>query len=66
MSNIRIVAKGIADADIDPTVKDCLQSLFTFELQNSGLRNPQYKSLYENVIRQGAKKWLETSDQGEL
>lgn len=49
-ANATIVAKGIAMADCDPAIKKCLLSLFNFELENTNVKNPQYKEKYRDII----------------
>ena len=56
-----IVAKGIALAECDPAIKKCLLALFNFELENSNVKNPQYKEKYRDVIDANIGSWLEES-----
>ena len=58
-ANATIVARGIALADCDPAIKKCLLSLFNFELENTNVKNPQYKEKYRDVIELNAANWTE-------
>ena len=60
-ANATIVAKGIALAECDPAIKKCLLALFNFELENSNVKNPQYKEKYRDVIEANIGSWLEES-----
>ena len=60
-ANATIVAKGIALAECDPAIKKCLLALFNFELENSNVKNPQYKEKYRDVIDANIGSWLEES-----
>ena len=60
-ANATIVARGIALAECDPAIKKCLLALFNFELENSNVRNPQYKEKYRDIIEANANKWVEDS-----
>jgi hypothetical protein len=57
--NATIVARGIAKADCSPAVKKCLLSLFNFELENTNVRNPQYKEKYRDIIDANLANWTE-------
>jgi hypothetical protein len=56
-ANATIVARGIAFADCDEAVKKCLLALFNFELENTNVRNPQYKEKYRDVIDANVENW---------
>lgn len=56
-ANATIVAKGIAFAECDENIKKCLLALFNFELENTNVKNPQYKEKYRDVIEANAKNW---------
>lgn len=58
-ANATIVARGIALADCDPAIKKCLLALFNFELENTNVKNPQYKEKYRDVIELNAANWAE-------
>lgn len=58
-ANATIVARGIALADCDPAIKKCLLALFNFELENTNVKNPQYKEKYRDVIELNAANWTE-------
>jgi hypothetical protein len=58
-ANATIVARGIALADCDPAIKKCLLALFNFELENTNVKNPQYKEKYRDVIELNAASWVE-------
>jgi hypothetical protein len=58
-ANATIVARGIALADCDPAIKKCLLALFNFELENTNVKNPQYKEKYRDVIELNASSWVE-------
>ena len=60
-ANATIVAKGIALAECDPAIKKCLLALFNFELENTNVRNPQYKEKYRDVIDANTGNWLDDS-----
>ena len=60
-ANATIVARGIASADCDPAIKKCLLALFNFELENTNVKNPQYKEKYRDVIELNAANWAEDS-----
>jgi hypothetical protein len=47
------VVRGIAGYDGDDAIKECLQTLFNWELANSNLKNPQFKSTYVRAIEKG-------------
>lgn len=47
------VVRGIASFDGDAEIKECLQTLFNWELANSNLKNPQFKSTYVRAIEKG-------------
>ena len=59
-ANATIVAKGIAMSDCDPAIKKCLLALFNFELENTNIKNPQYKEKYRDIIEANVGSW--TSD----
>ena len=61
-ANATIVAKGIAFAECDENIKKCLLALFNFELENTNVKNPQYKEKYRDVIEANAKNWSPTSE----
>lgn len=56
-ANATIVARGIAKADCDVAVKNCLLALFNFELENTNVRNPQYKEKYRDIIDANVDNW---------
>ena len=56
-ANATIVAKGIAMSDCDPAIKKCLLALFNFELENSNVKNPQYKEKYRDIIDANVGSW---------
>jgi hypothetical protein len=58
-ANATIVARGIALAECDPAIKKCLLALFNFELENTNIRNPQYKEKYRDIIDANANNWVE-------
>ena len=58
-ANATIVARGIASAECDPAIKKCLLALFNYELENTNVRNPQYKEKYRDIIGANAENWLE-------
>jgi hypothetical protein len=60
-ANATIVARGIASAECDPAIKKCLLALFNYELENTNVRNPQYKEKYRDVIDANANNWVEDS-----
>ena len=60
-ANATIVARGIASAECDPAIKKCLLALFNYELENTNVRNPQYKEKYRDVIDANANNWVEGS-----
>ena len=60
-ANATIVARGIASAECDPAIKKCLLALFNYELENTNVRNPQYKEKYRDVIDANANNWVEES-----
>ena len=60
-ANATIVARGIATAECDPAIKKCLLALFNYELENTNIRNPQYKEKYRDVINANAANWHEDS-----
>ena len=47
------VVRGIASFDGDAEIKECLQTLFNWELANANLKNPQFKSTYVRAIEKG-------------
>jgi hypothetical protein len=55
--NATIVARGIALADCDPAIKKCLLALFNFELENTNVKNPQYKEKYRDIIDSNMTTW---------
>ena len=57
-ANATIVAKGIAVADCDPAIKKCLLALFNFELENTNVKNPQYKEKYRDIIDANLASWV--------
>lgn len=57
-ANASIVAKGIAMANCDPAIKKCLLALFNFELENTNVKNPQYKEKYWDIIDANVGNWL--------
>lgn len=61
-ANATIVAKGIAFAECDENIKKCLLALFNFELENTNVKNPQYKEKYRDVIEANAKNWSPNSE----
>ena len=58
-ANATIVAKGIAMANCDPAIKKCLLALFNFELENTNVKNPQYKEKYRDIIDANVGNWIE-------
>ena len=56
-ANATIVARGIALADCDPAIKKCLLALFNFELENTNVKNPQYKEKYRDIIDSNMANW---------
>jgi hypothetical protein len=56
-ANASVVAKGIALADCDAAIKKCLLELFNFELENTYVKNPQYKEKYRDVIDANLENW---------
>jgi len=60
-ANATIVARGIALAECDPAIKKCLLALFNYELENTNVRNPQYKEKYRDIIDANADNWVEDS-----
>jgi hypothetical protein len=60
-ANATIVARGIASAECDPAIKKCLLALFNYELENTNVRNPQYKEKYRDIIDANVNNWLEES-----
>jgi hypothetical protein len=56
-ANATIVARGIALADCDPAIKKCLLALFNFELENTNVKNPQYKEKYRDIIDLNMVNW---------
>ena len=56
-ANATIVARGIALADCDPAIKKCLLALFNFELENTNVKNPQYKEKYRDIIDSNRANW---------
>ena len=61
-ANASIVALGIAKANCNTAIKDCLRALFNFELENSIVKNPQYKEKYREIIDANLQKWTETEN----
>ena len=62
-SNVSVVARGIAAYDGDPEVKACLMALFNYEMQQSALKNPQYKSAYVRELDKHLEKWKSEGDE---
>ena len=60
-ANATIVARGIAQTEGEPAIKKCLLALFNYELENTNVRNPQYKEKYRDIIGANADNWLEDS-----
>ena len=60
-ANATIVARGIALAECDPAIKKCLLALFNYELENTNVRNPQYKEKYRDIIDANSNNWVEDS-----
>ncbi len=58
-ANATIVARGIASAECDPAIKKCLLALFNFELENTNVKNPQYKERYRDIIDSNLESWHE-------
>lgn len=58
-ANATIVARGIAGAECDPAIKKCLLALFNFELENTNVKNPQYKERYRDIIDANLESWHE-------
>lgn len=58
-ANATIVARGIASAECDPAIKKCLLALFNFELENTNIKNPQYKERYRDIIDVNLESWHE-------
>jgi hypothetical protein len=63
-ANATIVAKGIAMADCDPAIKKCLLALFNFELENTNVKNPQYKEKYRDIIDANLGSWVSEGSGG--
>ena len=62
-ANATIVAKGIAMADCDLAIKKCLLALFNFELENTNVKNPQYKEKYQDIIDANVGSWATESSE---
>ena len=45
-------------ANCDPAIKKCLLALFNFELENTNVKNPQYKEKYWDIIDANVGNWL--------
>lgn len=58
-ANATVVARGIASAKCDPAIKKCLLALFNFELENTNVKNPQYKERYRDIIDANLPSWSE-------
>jgi hypothetical protein len=58
--NATIVARGIAFAECDEHIKKCLLALFNFELENTNVKNPQYKEKYREIIDANVQQWEES------
>lgn len=56
-ANATIVARGIAFSEYDENIKKCLLALFNFELENSNVKNPQYKEKYREIIDINSQDW---------
>jgi hypothetical protein len=61
-ANATVVARGIAAAKCDPAIKKCLLALFNFELENTNVKNPQYKERYRDIIDANLPAWSEKGD----
>ena len=57
MSGDRLVARHIAELKEDIATKQCLQALFSFELENAELRVVQFSDKYEKDIKKYTKAW---------
>jgi hypothetical protein len=58
--NATIVARGIAFAECDENIKKCLLALFNFELENTNVKNPQYKEKYREIIDSNVQNWSDS------
>lgn len=56
-ANATIVARGIAFSDCDENIKKCLLALFNLELENTNVKNPQYKEKYRDIIEANSQNW---------
>jgi hypothetical protein len=65
VSGVAVVAKAIADLQEDAPVKQCLRSLFSFELEHAELRMPSYTEKYVNTIVRYAKDWTPSPEEGD-
>jgi hypothetical protein len=61
-ANATIVARGIAFSDCDENIKKCLLALFNLELENTNVKNPQYKEKYRDIIDSNAQNWSLDTD----
>jgi hypothetical protein len=52
-----LVARQIAHAECESAIKKCLLALFNFELENSNVKNPQYKEKYREIIDTNLADW---------
>jgi hypothetical protein len=54
---IPVVAKAIAELTDELPVKQCLQALFSYELENAQLKTPHFSERYEKELTKHAKQW---------
>lgn len=62
---VPIVARAIAELREDPAVRQCLQALFSYELENAELKMPAFNEKYDKEIEKYAKAWMPPVEEGE-
>lgn len=64
MDSIVGIAKGIANLDCEPEIKECLQALMNLELMSSA-GNPVTKLTYSREIEMRFENWNSPTEQVE-
>lgn len=57
MSGDRLVARRIVELDDSQEVRQCLQALFSFELENAELKVVQFFEKYDKETARFSKAW---------
>jgi hypothetical protein len=57
VSGVALVAAGIAGMDEEPAVKQALQAMFVYEMENQDSQKPHFKGDYLAIVKKYAQEW---------